>query len=149
MGRANRDFDSTIRVCTFCRGAPETSGANRAPRWVGCNILLDKIPSDARIPIVNNGKPSSKKTVRDAYQQLRPLEKLTVERRGWTLDVLQAIQSLGKNEFGLADIYSRDGELAKLHPNNTQIRDKIRQQLQELRDLGLLEFLGGGSYRLR
>ncbi|HTF25847.1 MAG TPA: hypothetical protein VK937_18355 [Candidatus Limnocylindria bacterium] len=26
---------------------------------------------------------------------------------------------------------------------------KIRQQLQVLRDLGLLEFLGSGSYRLR
>jgi type II restriction enzyme len=28
------------------------------------------------------------------------------------------------------------------------IPDKIRQQLQVLRDLGLLEFLGAGSYRL-
>jgi type II restriction enzyme len=46
--------------------------------------------------------------------------------------------------------------LAKLHPNNTHVRDKIRQQLQILRDLGLLDFLGSssprgklrGSYRL-
>jgi len=29
------------------------------------------------------------------------------------------------------------------------VRDKIRQQLQVLRDLGLLDFLGSGSYRLR
>jgi len=29
------------------------------------------------------------------------------------------------------------------------VRDKIRQQLQLLRDLGLLEFLGGGDYRLK
>jgi hypothetical protein len=28
------------------------------------------------------------------------------------------------------------------------VRDEIRQQLQVLRDVGLLEFLGGGSYRL-
>jgi hypothetical protein len=28
------------------------------------------------------------------------------------------------------------------------VRDKIRQQLQVLRDLGLVEFLGGGEYRL-
>ena len=28
------------------------------------------------------------------------------------------------------------------------VRDKIRQQLQVLRDLGLLKFLGAGSYRL-
>jgi hypothetical protein len=33
--------------------------------------------------------------------------------------------------------------------DSCHIRDKIRQQLQLLRDLGLLEFLGPGSYRLR
>jgi hypothetical protein len=38
---------------------------------------------------------------------------------------------------------------SKLHPNNTHVRDKIRQQLQVLRDLNLLDFLGSGSYRLR
>jgi len=31
---------------------------------------------------------------------------------------------------------------------NSHIRDKIRQQLQELRKLGFVEFLGGGRYRL-
>ncbi|HYL84533.1 MAG TPA: hypothetical protein VE263_09880 [Candidatus Angelobacter sp.] len=29
------------------------------------------------------------------------------------------------------------------------MRDKIRQQRQVLRDLGLLDFLGGGEYRVR
>jgi hypothetical protein len=29
------------------------------------------------------------------------------------------------------------------------VRDKIRQQLQVLRDLNLLEFTGRGKYRLR
>jgi type II restriction enzyme len=37
--------------------------------------------------------------------------------------------------------------LAKLHPNNAHVRDKIRQQLQILRDIGLLDFLGSGSPR--
>jgi type II restriction enzyme len=58
------------------------------------------------------------------------------------------VQSLGKLEFTLADVYAHGGTLAKLHPNNTHVRDKIRQQLQVLRDLGLLEFLAPGSYRL-
>lgn len=51
-------------------------------------------------------------------------------------------------EFTLAHVYAHAASLAKLHPNNRHVRDKIRQQLQVLRDLGLLEFLGGGSYRL-
>jgi type II restriction enzyme len=116
--------------------------------WVGCNILLDKIPVHARISVVNEGTPQTSQEVRASYNRLRPLEKLQVEKRGWTLDVLQVVQSLGKLEFTLADVYAHVAALAKLHPNNAHVRDKIRQQLQVLRDLGLLTFLGSGSYRL-
>jgi type II restriction enzyme len=130
------------------RRKPLSSIARRAG-WVGCNILLDKIPVHARISLIQDGTVRPKQAVRDAYQRLRPLEKLQVEKRGWTLDVLQAVQSLNKTEFLLSDVYARAGELAKLHPKNAHVRDKIRQQLQVLRDLGLVEFLGAGSYRLR
>jgi type II restriction enzyme len=129
------------------RRKPLASTARRAG-WVGCNILLDKIPVPARISIVNEGTPQTSQQVRASYNRLRPLEKLQVEKRGWTLDVLQVVQSLGKLEFTLADVYAHAAALAKLHPNNRHVRDKIRQQLQVLRDLGLLEFLGNGSYRL-
>ncbi|MGA8145369.1 MAG: hypothetical protein WB987_15895 [Candidatus Acidiferrales bacterium] len=74
---------------------------------------------------------------------------MRVEQRGWTLDVLAVVRSLNKPEFDLADVYKADSKLAKLHPANRHVRDKIRQQLQILRDLGILEFLGGGEYRLR
>jgi len=91
----------------------------------------------------------SKQSVRDAYERLRPLEGLTAEKRGWTLDVLQAVRSLNKTEFLLSDVYSLADSLARLHPQNLHVRDKIRQQLRVLRDLKLVEFLGAGSYRLR
>ena len=71
-----------------------------------------------------------------------------MEKRGWTLDVLQVVQSLSKLEFTLTDVYAHAAALAKLHPHNAHARDKIRQQLQVLRDLGLLAFLGSGSYHL-
>jgi len=51
-------------------------------------------------------------------------------------------------EFTLADVYAHAASLAKLHPNNRHVYDKIRQQLQVLRNLGLLTFLGSASYRL-
>lgn len=60
--------------------------------------------------------------------------------------VLQIVTSRHKKEFVLADVYANENALAKLHPNNSHIRDKIRQQLQVLRDMGLLAFLGSGSY---
>jgi type II restriction enzyme len=129
-----------------CR-PPLASTARRAG-WIGCNILLNKIPADARIPIVGSGKALPASEVRQAYKRLRPLKNLKVETRGWTLEVLNVVRSLNKKEFSLADVYTHADDLAKLHPKNAHIPDKIRQQLQVLRDLGLLEFLTPGSYRL-
>ena len=120
----------------------------RRAGWVGCNILLGAIPTDARIPIVTDGRANSAKDVRTRFETIRPLEKLKTTQRGWTLEVLNTVRSLGKAEFSLSEIYSREGELVRLHPENHHVRPKIRQQLQILRDLGLLEFLGGGEYRL-
>jgi type II restriction enzyme len=110
---------------------------------------LDRIPPDVRIPVIYAGHIVSPSEVRKAYKKVRPLEKLTIEKRGWTLDVLNVVRSLGKTEFALSEVYARSKELAKLHPNNHHIDEKIRQQLQELRKLGLLKFLKPGIYRLR
>jgi type II restriction enzyme len=121
----------------------------RRAGWIGCNILLTRIPADARIPVIVDGKPQPHSRVRQRYRQLAPLAQLRVKERGWTLDVLRIVRSLAKTEFSLADVYIYERELAHLHPDNRHVRDKIRQQLQVLRDKNLLEFLGGGSYRLR
>ncbi|MGA7638021.1 MAG: DpnI domain-containing protein [Candidatus Acidiferrales bacterium] len=117
--------------------------------WIGCNFLLHRIPLDARIPIVANGRPTPASSVRKAYNRLRPLEKLKVEKRGWTLDVLQIVRALNKTEFSLSEVYAHADELSMLHPGNSHITDKIRQQLQFLRNLGILQFLdNNGRYRL-
>lgn len=127
---------------------PLSATARRAG-WVGCNFLLDRIPSDARIVVVEDGKASTKSSVRGSYNRLRPLEKLHADKRGWTLDVLSVVRSLNKTEFSLSDVYEHADQLARIHPNNSHVRDKIRQQLQVLRDLKLLDFLGKGAYRFR
>jgi len=127
---------------------PPLAPTARRAGWVGCNILLNKIPQDARIPIVADGTARPAAEVRRAYRRLRPLEKLKVENRGWTLDVLNVVHSLNKPEFSLSDVYARADELSELHPGNRHVREKIRQQLQVLRDLGLLSFLAPGEYRL-
>jgi type II restriction enzyme len=94
----------------------------RRAGWIGCNILLHKIPQDARIPIIEAGKFMPASEVRRAYRRLRPLEKLKVETRGWTLDVLNVVRSLKKKEFSLDEVYAHANELAKLHPHNTHTR---------------------------
>jgi type II restriction enzyme len=130
-----------------CR--PPLAATARRAGWIGCNILLNKIPVDARIPIVEAGEARAATEVRNSYNRLRPLENLKVETRGWTLDVLNVVRSLNKKEFSLAEVYAHANDLAELHPKNAHIPDKIRQQLQVLRDLKLLEFLSPGLYRLR
>ena len=39
--------------------------------------------------------------------------------------------------------------LSRLYPGNHNVRPKIRQQLQVLRDRGWLEFVGRGRYRVQ
>ena len=126
---------------------PLSPTAERA-NWVGCNVLLCQVPIDARIPIVENGRIVSRELVRRALRRIRPLAELKSEQRGWTLDVLTAVRQLERSDFLLGDVYAKETELSRLHPSNRHVRDKIRQQLQVLRDKGLLEFLGGGRYRL-
>jgi type II restriction enzyme len=121
----------------------------RRAGWVGCNILLDRIPSDARIAVIHNGQALPNRAVRHEYDRLRPLQELDSEKRGWTLDVLQIIRSLEMAEFTLRDAYAHAKELTNLHPKNFHVHEKIRQQLQVLRDLGVIDFLGRGNYRLR
>lgn len=129
------------------RRKPLAPTARRAG-WVGCNILLARIPPEARIPLVLSGVITPPTAVRKMYRRLKPLANIKTTQRGWTLDVLTAVRSLAKREFTLPEAYSLESRLSALHPANRHVHDKIRQQLQVLRDVGLLEFLGHGSYRL-
>ena len=76
--------------------------------------------------------------MRARFKRVKPLGEIRAKERGWTLDVLNAVGSLGKTEFTTADVYSFARELEALHPDNRLVKDKIRQQLQVLRDMGLL-----------
>jgi len=58
------------------------------------------------------------------------------------------IRSLGKEAFSLGDLYQRELPFSTVYPANRNVRAKIRQQLQVLRDLEYVEFCGKGTYRL-
>ena len=126
---------------------PLSTTARRAG-WVGCNIALNQIPAEARIPVITESLVASASEVREKFARVKPLKELSVKERGWTLDVLNAIRRLGKAEFTTADAYAFERELEQLHPDNRHIRDKIRQQLQVLRDRNLLLHLGRNCWRL-
>jgi len=53
-----------------------------------------------------------------------------------------------QTEFTTADAYTFERELEQLHPDNKNVRPKIRQELQELRDRNLLLHVGRNYWRL-
>lgn len=124
-----------------------SSSARRAG-WVGSNILLGRLPVDARISIVSDGEIVPKSDVRESWRRFLFLDEISVSSKGWFTDVLSCVRKLESKEFTLKEIYDFEEELGKMHPRNKHIRPKIRQQLQILRDRGILEFLGEGKYRV-
>jgi len=130
----------SIEKCT-----PLSSQARRAG-WIGCNILTETIPLDGRLLVIKDRLVVPKKHVRQGWQRFEWIGTQKAQNRGWISDVLRCIRTFGKKEFTLSDVYRFSGELARSYPNNKHIEDKIRQQLQVLRDHGIIEFLGHGHY---
>jgi type II restriction enzyme len=139
---------------------PPLSSTARRAGWVGCNFALNRIPADARIPIVTTIHSSTTgdteavmiskpEDVREKFRRIKPLKELSADLRGWVLDVLNIIRRLNKEEFTNADVYAFERELKQLHPGNDHIQDKIRQKLQVLRDTGFLVQVERGVWRVK
>ena len=64
-----------------------------------------------------------------------------IKEGSWLAEVLKCIQKLGTKKFNLNQVYQYENELSKIFPNNKHIKAKIRQQLQILREKGLIEFI--------
>lgn len=126
---------------------PLSPTARRAG-WIGCNIVLNRIPEDARIHVVHERKAAPAEEVRAKFRRVKPLAEIEAAQRGWTLDVLNAIRTLSKPEFTTDEAYQLIPELQRLHPGNKHVREKIRQQLQVLRDTGLLTHVSRGHWRI-
>lgn len=126
---------------------PLSANASRVG-WVGCNILLSGIPADGKIKIVSAGRVVPSEQVRREFSRIRVLGQIPPNMRGWTLDVLNLIRRLNKPQFALDELYAFESELSAAHPQNRNVRPKIRQQLQILRDLGILLFDRRGHYKL-
>jgi len=121
----------------------------RRAGWVGSNILFHKIPEFGKIYYITEGEKFSKKKVLEKWQQTAFLKDIKKdELKGWILDIMNCIETLGKKDFTLQEMYDFEGQLKQVHPENNNIKAKIRQQLQFLRDKGFLRFMEPGCYRL-
>lgn len=125
---------------------PLSETARRAG-WIGCNIDLRQIPELGQIFFVKNSVVADRKNVLATWDKTVFLREKSVEAKGWTLDVLKCIDRIDSIEFSLDEVYKFEAELKSKHAENNFVKDKIRQQLQVLRDKNIIEFVARGKYR--
>lgn len=124
---------------------PLRPNARRAG-WIGSIFDLSCVPLSARIDVVKNGVIQKEEVVRRQWKAAESILALAPERRSWTSDILQIIEALPP-DFELDEVYRNKARLQKLHPDNHHLEEKIRQQLQVLREMGKIAFLFRGKYR--
>jgi len=122
------------------------SSTARRAGWVGCNINLTSVPDAGRVFIIKNSKIIKKEEVYAKWKSTNFLSQRKGESRSWILDIMSCVDNIKTNIFSLNDIYAFEMELKMKHPNNNFIKDKIRQQLQLLRNKGIIAFKGRGVY---
>jgi len=106
--------------------------------------ILAKIPpsKSIKLPHAEFESPEEKFDVIEIQDDI-----LSTTLSGWKLEVFKCAQSIPNQVFSLKEINKFEHQLKEIYPSNNHITDKIRQQLQNLRDLGLVEFLGNGNYK--
>ena len=124
---------------------PLPATARRAG-WVGCNIVIKDIPKQGRIAVVSDGAEEIKSNVLNSTVNGARLDIKNIAERGWIMDVLNCVNDIGKYDFTLQDVYAYENRLQSMHPENKNVKAKIRQQLQILRDNGYVAFKGKGNY---
>ncbi len=128
------------------RRKPLNASARRGG-WVGCNILIKDLPSSGKVFLIRDRIAIDPKYVVRQWRKTSFLEKEELKSRGWLLELISIIDKIPKSSFSLSEVYSYENVLKARYPNNRFIKDKIRQQLQVLRDKGFIQFMGNGFYK--
>lgn len=118
----------------------------RRAGWQGCNTHIGLLPPEGRVVCVRDFKATPQDEIRKNWERTAFLEDGDGNSRSWLAVTMGIVSRIRSENFTLAEVYCAETELARLFPNNRNIRAKVRQQLQILRDKGWLSFLGNGRY---
>ncbi len=125
---------------------PLINTARRAG-WIGCNIDISNIAEAGKVFLVKDSKLIDRKIVESSFNKTLFLREKSSDSKGWILDILRCVDLIKNETFALEDIYQFEDKLKLKYPSNNFIKDKIRQQLQVLRDKGIIEFVSRGNYK--
>ena len=115
--------------------------------WVGCNIDISKVADAGKVFLVKNTQVINQDIVKETFNKTLFLRTKNKDAKGWILDIMTCVDLIKKENFTLDEVYKFEEKLKLKYPNNNFIKDKIRQQLQILRDKGIIEFKGRGIYK--
>lgn len=102
---------------------------------------LEKIKSKiGKAPVVNLDEDNDVIIIEDKNRLIENMS-------SWQKDVFDIINNLDEDLFCANDVYSQKEILKFKHPNNNNIEAKIRQMLQQLRDMGFIKFICRGNYK--
>ncbi len=127
---------------------PRNKGIPNRQNYIMCNIDISSIPNSGKIFFVKNGQVEPKNKILDEWNKTLFLRDSKTEQKSWLIDIMMCIDKLDKKEFSLQEFYTFVPYLKTKHPNNNFIKDKIRQQLQVLRDKRFLKFTARGKYEV-
>ncbi len=122
----------------------EITGIVKQEHIAKANEILSKIPKITlpQIPVVKIETPEINfDIIQNATQPI------STSLTGWKLAVFNCLISINKQEFTINEVYRYENQLKTMYSKNQNIKAKIRQQIQFLRDLGLIEFLTNGNYK--
>jgi len=131
---------------TIIKRRPLAETARRAG-WIGCNIDISKVASSGKVFLVKNARVINSKIVNESFNKTLFLREKSKEAKGWILEIMKCVDSINKETFTLDEVYKFEESLKHKYPDNNFIKDKIRQQLQILRDKGIIKFINRGNYR--
>jgi type II restriction enzyme len=134
----------TIEVIIKRKPLSETA---RRAGWIGCNIDISNVAEAGKVFLVKESEVIDRKIVKSAFNQTLFLREKSSDSKGWILDIMKCVDAIKKSDFTLDEIYQFENKLKSKYPQNNYIKEKIRQQLQILRDKGLIEFVGRGNYK--
>ncbi len=128
---ANNDFNI---MCS-----DEITGKIRLKHLEDIQKIIESVPKETRIELpryeIENEEVYS-------YSIIESSQKLM----GWKKDIYDIIIKFTDNHFILKDFENYLPYLKTLYPQNNNVEAKIRQVLQQLRDIGLVKFEGNGNY---
>lgn len=131
INTANTDF---INMCN-----DDITGKLKLSNLDDIQRLIDSVPREIKVEM-----PSYELENDEVYSY--DIIKSSPNLFGWKKDIFDIVIKFSDNHFTLNDFGVYIYDLKQLHPLNNNIEAKVRQVLQQLRDLGLIKFEGNGNY---